>query len=141
MTLDHQFLEEVLAKLPAQTEPLFSGSLDGFVFKLEFTRDGKYLVAGSLEGDFKVFEINTSASCSHWKSHPEGALSLSVHPSRLEVVTSGQGPALECRNLLDGSLKQQFRSPSPWVAEAAWNRDGTVLATIASKSLVFWDKK
>jgi WD40 repeat protein len=108
---------------PTDTLPLRILKHRSPVHAARFTPDGDALVAGSLDGRVRIWNVATGTLRRAFRAHATEVLALDVAPDGRSVATSGGDGEIIIWDLGSGRARVRFRV-APWCAAVRYHPDG-----------------
>ncbi|MBN8246400.1 MAG: WD40 repeat domain-containing protein [Verrucomicrobia bacterium] len=119
--------------LPVSKAPAWSAELGDFIASVNWSMDGRWLVAAGSAGPLWRLSAASGAREDEWSGHEGGTFGAVTSPREARVASVGQ----------DGLLKLWIPgTPQPvaslsmgasWVEQVAWSPEGTLLAAAAGR--------
>lgn len=121
-----------------ELESLWQTGSPGYVEALEWSPDGGFLAAASVEGPVTLFEGRTGERRRELAGHGFGTAALSWSPDGRVLATAGQDGVARLWDAREGSEITRLEGGAAWVSRVVYSPDGRYLATAAGRRLRLW---
>lgn len=120
---------------------LWTAGLDDYILSAAWSAEGDYLAVLPSEQQPAIFNVHGHC-LAKLATHRGGNGSVSWHPCLPRLLTYGQDREVRVYDFTKSVSPQPLfthKVGSGWAEHAAWNADGTLLATALGRELLIWD--
>jgi WD40 repeat protein/DNA-binding Xre family transcriptional regulator len=121
------------------SKSVFAQSLSSVV-SVAFSPDGTLLATGDMEGQIRLWQVQTGKQLFAFKGHSGWVRSIAWSPDGRTLASGSNDSVVRLWNVADGSCLKALRGHTNWVWAVAWSPDGRTLASGSFDSSVrLWD--
>eukprot|EP00854_Cymbomonas_tetramitiformis_P022495 gene22495-27148_t len=111
-----------------------------FVLSVAYSKDGKRLAAGAMDGSVAIFDVQTCSLLHLLKGHRMPVRALDFSPDSRHVITACDDMHIHMYDVEHASLIGAMSGHNSWVLDVAYNPDGSGFVSSSSdRTIRVWD--
>ncbi len=127
--------------MPGLSDPGWKTGLGGHVVALEWSPDGRWLAAASIEGPIVAIDASDGSIRFQVEAHGFGTSGGAISPDGRLLASGGQDGTVALWDAQSGAEIARMEAGADWVETVAWCPRSAVLASAAGRVLRLWDDR
>ncbi|MCQ3973974.1 MAG: hypothetical protein DPW09_11055 [Anaerolineae bacterium] len=137
--LQEMDLQDVQFAYADLTKSVFTGTF-GVILSVSFSQDGEFLVAGTENGDVRLWQVSDSQALKIFKVRSGWLRSLALSPDGNTFAHEGDNHSIQLRDIKTGQLIMILQGHKDSIWSIGFSSDGRILASGShDQTIRLWD--